>query len=36
MKKLDETIKELQKALAETREKIARVEGQQTPMKPKE
>ena len=36
MKKLDETIKELQKALAETREKIARLEGQQTPMKPKD
>ena len=36
MKKLDETIKELQKALTEAREKIARIEGQQTPMKPKE
>ena len=34
MKKLDETLKELQKALSEAREKIARLEGQQSPMKP--
>ena len=33
MKKLDETIKELQKTLTEAREKIARLEGQQAPMK---
>ena len=34
MKKLDETVKEFQKALSEAREKIARLEGQQSPMKP--
>ena len=34
MKKLDETVKEFQKALTDAREKIARLEGQQTPMKP--
>ncbi len=33
MKKLDETVKEFQKALSEAREKIARLEGQQAPMK---
>ena len=33
MKKHDETVKEFQKALSEAREKIARLEGQQTPMK---
>ncbi len=33
MRKLDETLKEQQKALGEAREKIARLEGQQTPMK---
>jgi chromosome segregation ATPase len=33
MKKLDDTVKEIQKALSEAREKIARLEGQQVPMK---
>ena len=35
-KDLTATEKELQKALAEVREKLARIEGQQTPMKPME
>jgi uncharacterized protein (DUF3084 family) len=34
MKQLDETLKEIQKNLLEAREKIARLEGQQTPAKP--
>ena len=34
IKKLDDSVKELQKALTEAREKIARLEGQQAPMKP--
>ena len=34
MKSHDETVKEMQKALSEAREKIARLEGQQSPMKP--
>lgn len=34
MKQLDETLKDIQKNLLEAREKIARLEGQQTPAKP--
>jgi hypothetical protein len=34
MKQLDETLKEIQKNLLESREKIARLEGQQGPPKP--
>lgn len=34
MKQLDETLKDIQKNLLEAREKIARLEGQQSPMKP--